>query len=97
MCGEGRELGRERALERRPRHAAVAVGGEHRKSVDRLGFAQHRGHQQVGGAEQDLGSVTAWRVEPPPLAGADAKPATLIVAEPIAYLRALMAGAGKVP
>ena len=49
------------------------------------------------GRRQDLGGVVAWQVEPPPSAGVGEKPATLIVAEPLAYLRALMAGAGRSP
>ena len=47
------------------------------------------------GKRQDLGPVVAWLVEPPPLPGRGEKPATIIVAEPLAYLRALMAGAGR--
>ena len=49
------------------------------------------------GKRRDLGGVAAWLVEPPPLPGGGEKPATIIVAEPLAYFRALMAGAGKPP
>ena len=49
------------------------------------------------GKRRDLGGVAAWLVEPPSLPGGGEKPATIIVAEPLAYFRALMAGAGKPP
>ena len=49
------------------------------------------------GKRRDLGGVAAWLVEPPPLPGGGEKPATIIVAEPLAYFRALMAGAGRPP
>lgn len=49
------------------------------------------------GKREDVGSVVAWRVEPPPLPGRGEKPAAIIVAEPLAYLRALISGAGKPP
>jgi len=49
------------------------------------------------GKRRDLGGVAAWLVEPPKLPGGGEKPATIIVAEPLAYFRALMAGAGKPP
>ncbi len=49
------------------------------------------------GKRRDLGPVVAWLVEPPPLPGRGEKPATIIVAEPMAYLQALISGAGKPP
>ncbi len=61
--------------------------------------AESAGLDYKSGKRQDLGPVAAWLVEPPsrPLPGTGEKPATIIVAEPLAYLRALMAGAGKPP
>ena len=60
--------------------------------ADAAGLADRQGKRD------DLGSVVAWKVEPPPpLAGRGDKPATIIVAEPLAYLRALIAGAGRAP
>ena len=63
------------------------------EAADAVGLAYRTG------TRQDLGGVPAWRVERPgprPPGAAD-KPATIIVAEPLAYLAALIAGAGKPP
>ncbi len=61
--------------------------------------ADSAGLNYKAGKRQDLGQVAAWLVEPPssPLPGTGDKPATVIVAEPLAYLKALIAGAGKPP
>lgn len=61
--------------------------------------ADSAGLNYKAGKRQDLGLVAAWLVEPrgSPLPGAGDKPATVIVAEPLAYLKALIAGVGKPP
>lgn len=59
--------------------------------------ADSAGLSYRAGKRQDLGAVSAWLVEPPALPGRGEKPATIIVAEPLAYFRALMAGVGKPP
>ncbi|MEO7056194.1 MAG: hypothetical protein ABI281_01735 [Caldimonas sp.] len=91
----------------RSREIQVDIGGRMVTAYD-LGtagvlmapdVAESAGLNYRAGKRQDLGAVVAWLVEPPsrPLPGTGDKPATVIVAEPLAYLRALIAGAGKPP
>lgn len=70
--------------------AGVLISPE---AADSVGLAYRDGKRQ------DLGAVAVWLVEPPgrtmPRTGD--KPRAIIVAEPIAYLRALIAGVGRPP
>ena len=61
--------------------------------------AEQAGLDYRAGTRQDVGDVAVWLVVLPssPSSVAGAKPATFIVAEPLTYLRALMAGAGRPP